>query len=76
MILKIVSTKNLAKQLAFFVQTTASFLQKFDHDIGFQEKRHFIAENWGKSQKTVIITSTPNLLYLNLFILANTCSTK
>jgi hypothetical protein len=27
--------------LAFFTQTTASFLQKFDHNIDFWEKRHF-----------------------------------
>jgi hypothetical protein len=35
MILKIFSPKNLAKILAFFTQTTASFLQKFDHNIDF-----------------------------------------
>jgi hypothetical protein len=35
MILKIFSPKNLAKKLAFFAQTCASFFQKFDHNIGF-----------------------------------------
>jgi hypothetical protein len=35
MIFKIFSPKNLAKILAFFAQTAATFLQKFDHNIGF-----------------------------------------
>jgi hypothetical protein len=34
-------------------------LQKFDHNISFWEKRHF--DNWQKSLKLVIITSTPGL---------------
>jgi hypothetical protein len=34
-------------------------MQNCDHNIGFQEKRHFFDENWPKSQKLVIITSTP-----------------
>jgi hypothetical protein len=34
-------------------------MQNFDHNIGFWEKRQFFAENWEKSQKIVIITSTP-----------------
>jgi hypothetical protein len=58
MILKIFSSKNLANLLAGFAQTTAIF-DIFNHDIGFREKRHFFAENWQKSQKIVIITSTP-----------------
>jgi hypothetical protein len=39
MTLKIVSTKKMAKKLAFFDQNTASFLKKLDHNIGFK-KRH------------------------------------
>jgi hypothetical protein len=42
-------------------------LQKFDHDVRFTEKRKFfrrklaqIAENWPKSPKIVILTSTPD----------------
>jgi hypothetical protein len=35
-------------------------MPKFDHNIGFWEKRQFFAENWQKSQKIVIITSTQN----------------
>jgi hypothetical protein len=38
-------------------------MQKCDHDIGFK-KTHFYAENWQKSQKIVIITSTPGGLVL------------
>jgi hypothetical protein len=36
-------------------------MQKFDHNIGFGEKRHFFAENCRKSQKIVITTSTPQI---------------
>jgi hypothetical protein len=32
-------------------------MQKYDHNIGFREKRQFFAENCRKSQKIVIITS-------------------
>jgi hypothetical protein len=35
-------------------------LKKIDHNIGFLEKRQFFAENWQKSTKIVIITSTPD----------------
>jgi hypothetical protein len=35
-------------------------MQNLDHNIGFREKRQFFAENWEKSQKIVIITSTPD----------------
>jgi hypothetical protein len=37
-------------------------MQTFDHNIGFWEKRHFFAKNCQKSQKIVIITSTPGCL--------------
>jgi hypothetical protein len=56
--------------MAFFAQTTASFCKNCDHNIGFWEKRHFFAENWEKSQKIVIITSTPGhtgFAYQSLF---------
>jgi hypothetical protein len=35
MIFLIFSPKNLAKKLAFFAQTTASFCKNCDHNIGF-----------------------------------------
>jgi hypothetical protein len=34
-------------------------MQNFDRNIGFWENANFFAENWQKSQKIVIITSTP-----------------
>jgi hypothetical protein len=37
-------------------------MQNFDHNIGFREKRQFFAKNWQKSQKIVIIASTPDLV--------------
>jgi hypothetical protein len=51
----------LAKILAFLTQNKASFYKNCDRNIGFWEKRHFVAEKWHKSQKIVIITSTPGV---------------
>jgi hypothetical protein len=31
--------------LFFFAKTTANLLQKYNHNIGFWEKRQFFAEN-------------------------------
>jgi hypothetical protein len=53
MILKIF----FAKKLAFLTQNL--IMQNFYHNICFWEKRQFFAENYQKSQKIVIITSTP-----------------
>jgi hypothetical protein len=61
LIFKIFSPKNLAKILAFFAQTTASFSKKCDHNIGFEKNAIFSAENWQKPQIIVIITSTPGV---------------
>jgi hypothetical protein len=36
-------------------------MQNVDHNIGFGEKRQFVAENCQKSQKIMIITSTPEV---------------
>jgi hypothetical protein len=58
MIFKIFSPKNCAKKLAFSAQTTASFCKDMIITLVF-EKGPFFAENWQKSQKIVIITSTP-----------------
>jgi hypothetical protein len=35
-------------------------MQKVDHNIGFEKNANFYAENCRKSQKIVIITSTPS----------------
>jgi hypothetical protein len=59
------SAKNLAKMLAFFVQTNATFCKKFDHNTDNIEKNAYF------SQKFVIIISTPdraNLVELGIYI--------
>jgi hypothetical protein len=51
--------------LAFFAQTTANFYKKSYNYIGFLRKTPiFFAENWQKSQKIAIITSTPEASFL------------
>jgi hypothetical protein len=48
----------MAKILTFFAQTTVSFCKNWIITLVF-EKNAIFAENWQKSQKIVIITSTP-----------------
>jgi purine nucleoside permease len=59
MIFQIFLPKNLAKMLAFFAQDTAIFLRKLIITSVFDKNANFFSENWQKSQKIVIITSTP-----------------
>jgi hypothetical protein len=59
MIFKIFSPKNLAKILAFYAQTTASFCKNLIITLVFEKNANFFAENCQKSQRIVIITSTP-----------------
>jgi hypothetical protein len=59
MIFEIILPKILAKILAFFAQTTASFCKNVIITLVFEKNANFFAENWQKSQKIVIITSTP-----------------
>jgi hypothetical protein len=59
MILKIYSAKNLAKILAFFSQTTASFYKNLIVTLFFDKNVNLFAEYWQKSHKIVIITLTP-----------------
>jgi hypothetical protein len=61
MIFKIFSPKNLAKILALFAQTTASFCKNLIITLVFEKNANIFAENWQKSQNIVIITSTPGL---------------
>jgi hypothetical protein len=49
--------------LTFLTQNELTYAN-FCHNIGFWEKRQFFAENWQKSQKIVIITSTPDTIFL------------
>jgi hypothetical protein len=43
-------------------------LKKNYHNIGFWEKRQFFAEHCWKSQKIVILTSTPDNMRPDLYI--------
>jgi hypothetical protein len=54
-----ISAENFSENIVVFCLNYTKFLHKFDHNIVFFEKRQFFAENWQKSQKIVIITSTP-----------------
>jgi hypothetical protein len=45
--------------MAFFAQTTASFCKNVIITLVFEKNATFFAENWQKSQKIVIKTSTP-----------------
>jgi hypothetical protein len=67
-IFKIFSPKTLAKLLAFLLKLLLVFFKKYDRNIGFWKKRFYFAENWQKSHKLVIITSTPVYLKNDLSI--------
>jgi hypothetical protein len=47
---KNIFAKTLAKILAFFAKTTASFLLKYENNIGFGDKRHFFPSKIGKDR--------------------------
>jgi hypothetical protein len=59
MIFKVFSPKNFAQKLAFFSQNKAKFWKKFIITLVFKKNANFFEENWQKSPKIVIITSTP-----------------
>jgi hypothetical protein len=59
MIFKIFSPKNSAKKLAFLTQNQAKICKILIITLVFEKNANFFAENWQKSPKIVIITSTP-----------------
>jgi hypothetical protein len=59
MIFKIVSPKNTAKKLSFLTQNKAKLCKNLIITLVFEKNANFFAENWQKSPKIVIITSTP-----------------
>jgi hypothetical protein len=59
MILKIFSLKIFSKKLAFFAQNKTKLCKNWIITLDFEKNANFLAENWQKSQKIVIITSTP-----------------
>jgi hypothetical protein len=60
MILKIFSPKKIAKKWRFLTQNKAKLCKILIITSVFEENASFFAENWQKSQKIVIITSTPD----------------
>jgi hypothetical protein len=67
MILKIFSQKKIAKKLAFLTQNKAKSCKFLIITLDFEKNAIYFAENWQKSQKIVIITSTPdhNIVLVN-----------
>jgi hypothetical protein len=61
MILKIFSLKKIAKKLPFLTQNKAKLFNILVITLVFEKDANFFAENWEKSRKIVIITSTPDL---------------
>jgi hypothetical protein len=59
MIFLIFSPKNSAKKLAFSTQNNAKLCKILTITLVFEKNANFFAENCRKSQKIVIITSTP-----------------
>jgi hypothetical protein len=59
MIFKIFSPKKSATKLAFLTQNKAEFCKILIITLVFEKNANFFAENCRKSQKIVIITSTP-----------------
>jgi hypothetical protein len=59
MIFKIFSPKNSAKKIACLTQTKGKLCKILIITLVFEKNANFFAENWQKSQKIVIITSTP-----------------
>jgi hypothetical protein len=47
------------QKIGVFDSKQSWIMQNFDHNIGFEKNANFRAENWEKSQKIMIITSTP-----------------
>jgi hypothetical protein len=56
---KNILAEKFGENICIFCLNCCYFLQKFDHNIGFWENANFFAENLQKSQKIVIIASTP-----------------
>jgi hypothetical protein len=68
MILKIFSPKNFAKKLAFFTQNKTKLCKNFFITLVFEKNANYFAENCQKSQKIVIITSTPVYFFRICFV--------
>jgi hypothetical protein len=67
MIFKIFWPKNLAKNWRFLLKTKLNYAKIVIIILVFDKNANFLAENWQKSQKIVIITSTPGIVFACLF---------
>jgi hypothetical protein len=52
--------KKFGEKMAFLLKTKLNFEKKLIITLVFKKNANFFAENWGKSQKIVIITSVPD----------------
>jgi hypothetical protein len=68
MLLKIFSPKKIAKKWAFLTQNKAKLCKFLIITLVFEKNAIFFAENWQKSQKIVIITSTPDELFVCTYV--------
>jgi hypothetical protein len=59
MILKIFSPTKPAKNWRFLIKNTAEFYKQWIITLVFKKDANFFTDNWWKSHKIVIITSTP-----------------
>jgi hypothetical protein len=64
MILKIFLPKNLAKNLAFFTQTTASFFAKIEYNNDFSEKRQLFRRKLAKNSENCDHNIDPRCTYI------------
>jgi hypothetical protein len=60
MIFKIFSPKKSAKKLSFLTQNKAKLFKNLTITLVFEKNAIFFAENCQKSQKIVLLTSTPD----------------
>jgi hypothetical protein len=68
MIFKIFSPKKLRKNWGVLTQTKAKLWKNLIIALVFEKNANFFAENCRKSQKIVIITSTPALVFTQVLI--------
>jgi hypothetical protein len=63
--------KKICENIGVFAQTTASFCKNLIITLIFEKSANCFAEDWEKSQKIVIITSTPGVNFLSGLALHN-----
>jgi hypothetical protein len=68
MIFKIFSPKNFDKKLAFSTRNKAKLCKNLIITLVFEKNGNCFADNYQKSQKIVIITSTPDHLGLSKLV--------